>query len=59
MREYWKFAIMVLVFIAAYFMSLSNPRFHSAMYEGFLMVQEYAGKHVLFCLVPAFFIGRM
>jgi len=57
MREYWKLLIVVLVFVALYVMPLSNPRFHSAIYEAFLMAQEYARKHVLFCLIPAFFIA--
>lgn len=57
MREYWKFVLIVLVFLATYFMPLANPRFNSAIYEAFLMAQEYARKHVLFCLVPAFFIA--
>jgi uncharacterized membrane protein YraQ (UPF0718 family) len=57
MREYWKLLIIVFVFAAVYVMPLSNPRFHSAIYEAFLMAQEYAREHVLFCLVPAFFIA--
>jgi hypothetical protein len=57
MREYWKFVLILLVFIAAYLIPLSNPRVHSAIFEAFLMVQDYARKHVLFCLVPAMFIA--
>ncbi len=57
MREYWKFILIVLVFLAAYLMPLASPRFHSAVYEALVMVQEYAREHVLFCLVPAFFIA--
>ncbi|TET46012.1 permease [candidate division TA06 bacterium] len=57
MREYWKFILIVLVFLAAYLMPLASSRFHSAIYEALVMVQEYAREHVLFCLVPAFFIA--
>lgn len=57
MREYWKLIIIVFVFAGLYVAPLSNPRLQSAMHEAFLMAQEYAREHVLFCLVPAFFIA--
>jgi hypothetical protein len=45
------------VFVVAYFMPWSAPRMTAAVHESFLMLAEYAREHVLFCLVPAFFIA--
>lgn len=57
MKEIYKIILMLCIFILAYFVPLSNPRVQSAIMESFLMLQEYAREHVLFCLVPAFFIA--
>ena len=45
------------IFVVAYFMPWSAPRVTAAVHESFLMLAEYAREHVLFCLVPAFFIA--
>ncbi|HEQ71013.1 MAG TPA: permease [Spirochaetia bacterium] len=45
------------VFLMAYFIPFHQPRVAGAVNEAFLMLQEYARDHVLFCLVPAFFIA--
>ncbi len=57
MQERQKFAMIVLVFLAAYFIPFQDPRISGSITEAFLMLQEYAREHVLFCLVPAFFIA--
>ena len=57
MKERSKLALIVLVFLAAYFVPLRHARVESAVLEAFHMLQEYAREHVLFCLVPAFFIA--
>jgi uncharacterized protein len=57
MKEYKKFLWIVVVFLAAYYTPFANPRVGSAILESFHMLQEYAREHVLFCLVPAFFIA--
>lgn len=57
MSERKKFTIVVGVFLAAYFLPFSNPRVESSILEAFHMLQEYAREHVLFCLIPAFFIA--
>ena len=49
--------ILAGIFVAAYFMPWSAPRVTAAVQESFLMLAEYAREHVLFCLVPAFFIA--
>lgn len=57
MSEYKKFILIVVVFLGAFYAPFSNPRVSSAILEAFHMLQEYAREHVLFCLVPAFFIA--
>jgi hypothetical protein len=48
---------MAAIFLAAFYIPLHNPRVQSAILEAFFMLQDYAQKHVLACLVPAFFIA--
>ncbi len=57
MKEWQKFLIYAGVFLAAYFVPFNNPRIQAALLESFQMLGEYAREHVLFCLVPAFFIA--
>jgi len=57
LREWKKFALFVAVFLAAFYIPFSNSRVSSAILESFHMLQEYAREHVLFCLIPAFFIA--
>lgn len=57
MKEWKKFILIVAVFLAAFYTPFSNARVSSAILESFHMLQEYAREHVLFCLVPAFFIA--
>ena len=57
MSDRVKFLVILAVFLVCYFIPLHNPRVQSAIWDMFLMLQDYAQKHVLFCLVPAFFIA--
>ena len=57
MKEKKIFLVLLAVFLAAYFIPFSKLSIQNALLESFLMVQEYARLHVLFCLVPAFFIA--
>jgi uncharacterized membrane protein YraQ (UPF0718 family) len=57
MREHTKLLLIAAVFLAAYLIPFAHPTFRGAGLEAFLMLQEYAQKHVLFCLIPAFFIA--
>ncbi|HET6452941.1 MAG TPA: permease [Armatimonadota bacterium] len=52
-----KFTILLSVFLAAYFLPANSPRVQGAVVEAFAMLHEYAREHVLFCLIPAFFIA--
>lgn len=56
-KEWQKFVLMATAFGAAYLIPVGTPRVDSAILEAFYMLQEYAREHVLFCLVPAFFIA--
>jgi uncharacterized membrane protein YraQ (UPF0718 family) len=51
------FLVLVLVFLAAYFIPFSRLTVQNALMEAFFMVQEYARQHVILCLIPAFFIA--
>jgi len=57
MKEMKIFLVLLAVFLAAYFIPFSKLGVQNALVEAFLMVQEYARLHVIFCLVPAFFIA--
>jgi hypothetical protein len=57
MKEWKILLIFVLVFAAAYFVPVESLRFQNGLVEGFALLKEYARQHVLFCLIPAFFIA--
>jgi len=57
MKERYKILLILLVFLAVYFIPFGNIKIQAAIIEAFLMLQEYAREHVLLCLVPAFFIA--
>ena len=49
--------LIVGVFLGFYFIPVDNPRIGGAIAEALLFVQDYAREHVLFGLLPAFFIA--
>ena len=57
MKEITKLLLMIGVFAAAALIPLADERVRTALLEAFWMLQDYARRHVLFCLVPAFFIA--
>jgi uncharacterized membrane protein YraQ (UPF0718 family) len=57
MKDIYKFLILLGAFVGAYFTPFDNPSVRKAIFESFYMLQDYAQKHVLLCLVPAFFIA--
>lgn len=57
MKDRTKLILFVVVFLVLYFVPLHGVRIMGAILEAFFMVQEYAREHVLFCLIPAFFIA--
>ncbi len=57
MKDKWMFLLFILVFLAVYFIPFGHVRIQDALNEAFVLLQEYAREHMLFCLVPAFFIA--
>ena len=57
MKERIKLLIIVLIFLACYFIPWGNSTIRQSGLEAFMMLQEYAREHVLACLIPAFFIA--
>jgi len=56
-RELKIFAAMLVVFLVAYFLPLSQPEVKGAVIEAFKLLQWYAREHTLACVVPALFIA--
>ena len=56
MKERTKLLLILLIFLAAYYVPWANEQVRQSGLEAFLMLQEYAREHVLTCLVPAFFL---
>lgn len=57
MKERTKLSIIILMFLACYYIPWSNPVVRQSGLEAFMMLQEYAREHILTCLIPAFFIA--
>lgn len=57
MKDRTKLAIVITTFLAAYFIPFGKINVQEALLESFFMLQDYAREHVLFCLVPTFFIA--
>jgi len=57
MKERTKLVLIVLIFLACYYIPWSNTTIRQSGLEAFMMLQEYAREHVLTCLIPAFFIA--
>jgi len=56
-REIYKFLLLVIFFLVAYYVPWDHEIIGQAGLEAFMMLQEYAREHVLTCLIPAFFIA--
>ncbi len=56
-RELKILAALALVFLLSFFMPWEAPRVRRAAFEAAMVLREYAREHVLFCLIPAFFIA--
>jgi uncharacterized membrane protein YraQ (UPF0718 family) len=57
MKERTKLLLIVLIFLAAYYIPWDSSLVRRAGLEAFMMLREYAREHVLTCLIPAFFIA--
>ncbi len=56
-KTWAKLAAVVAVFLACYYLPVERLRLGGAVTEALALVRWYARKHVLLCLVPAFFIA--
>ncbi|KPK25310.1 MAG: permease, partial [Nitrospira bacterium SG8_3] len=57
MKDRTKLMLIVLAFLASYYIPWDHARIRQSGLEAFMMLQEYAREHVLTCLIPAFFIA--
>ena len=57
MKETTKLALILVAFLAIWFMPIDSARFTGAVLESLSLVRWYAREHVLLCLIPAFFIA--
>ncbi len=57
MKDRTRLLLFIVAFLIVYFVPFTGIRMQGAILEAFLMLQEYAREHVLFCLIPAFFIA--
>jgi len=46
-----------LIFLSFYFLPVGHHRFDNAIFEALYLAKWYAREHVIFCLIPAFFIA--
>jgi len=56
-REWKTPALIAVVFLGFFYLPVGYPRFDNAVMEALHLTRWYAREHVLFCLVPAFFIA--
>lgn len=57
MKDRTKLLLFIVVFLVLYLVPLERVNLQRAILEAFFMLQDYAREHVLFCLIPAFFIA--
>ncbi len=56
-EEWRKFFYLLIAFLFFYYLPAEPAKLSDALSAGLLLLQDYARKHVLTCLVPAFFIA--
>ena len=57
MNERKKFLLILAVFLACFYLPVELLPFRNPLFEALALVRWYARKHVILCLVPAFFIA--
>ena len=54
----WKYLLWIIIgFLVCFYLPIGNARFDHAVLDALHLVKWYARKHVLLCLIPAFFIA--
>lgn len=56
-KQIYILIFLFLLFLIAYFLPVGDLNLPKPLSEALFMLQEYTRKHVLFCLIPAFFIA--
>jgi len=57
-KKEWRTPVLIaVVFLGFFHLPVGTPRFDNAVMEALHLARWYAREHVLFCLVPAFFIA--
>jgi len=56
-KDKYKFLIILIVFLTAYYFPFESAGISGPVFEALMLLQEYAREHVVLCLVPAFFIA--
>ncbi len=51
------FFVIGAIFAGFFYLPLGVPRFDNAIFEALYLTKWYAREHVIFCLIPAFFIA--
>ncbi|MCS7214893.1 MAG: permease [Thermodesulfovibrio sp.] len=57
MSQRYKLGLIILIFLIFYFLPIENQRFTNAIFEALALANSYAKEHVIFSLIPAFFIA--
>jgi len=57
MKENKKLLLMIAAFLGCFYLPVEMLPFRNPVFEALALVRWYAQKHVLLCLVPAFFIA--
>ena len=57
MKERYRFLLILIVFLGCYFLPVELLPFRNPVFEALALLRWYARKHVLLCLIPAFFIA--
>ncbi len=58
LKSEWKpLALVVGLFLLAFYLPVGMPRFDNALNESLQLTRWYAREHVILCLIPAFFIA--
>lgn len=57
-KQEWKIlATLGGIFLAFFYLPIGEARFDNAVFEALYLAKWYAQEHVVFCLIPAFFIA--
>jgi uncharacterized membrane protein YraQ (UPF0718 family) len=56
-EKFKKLFYLITLFLVFYFIPIQNERINNSINESLLMLQEYARRHIVLCLIPALLIA--